>query len=104
MAQNGGNGTDTDADVLRDAGNTATEIDVRFREADVNERRKLRKPRDDAFNEFSRARLQLMKTGMITTGADVQEMKAIKAEVDRAADNQALIIAVGRFVGFLARL
>jgi hypothetical protein len=41
---------------------------------------------------------------MITTGADVQEMKAIKAEVDRAADNQALIIAVGRFVGFLARL
>ena len=94
---------DTDADVLRDAGETAVEIDVRYRmEEDVNERQKLRRPRDAAFSAYSEARLRLMRKGTITTAQHVEDMRAIRSEIDQAADSQALIVAIGRFVAFLA--
>lgn len=103
MAEKSPSESDPDAKVLRDAGNTATEIDVRYREGNVNDRRKLRKPRDDAFGEYSRVRLELLKAGTITTAADVKDMKAIRGAVEAAGETQALIIAIGRFISFLAR-
>jgi hypothetical protein len=92
---------DTDVIVLRDAANAVIEIDVRYREGDANTQRELQEPRDRAFAAFSLARLNLVKAGVITTNADVNSMRAIKAQIDQAAATQVLLTAVVRLISFL---
>ncbi|WP_374468149.1 hypothetical protein [Ferrovibrio sp.] len=96
---------DTDLEIYRRAAETATEIDVRFRETtNPEERARLREERDRAFSAFVAARVTLLRSGIITTAADLAEMARIQQQIDQAADTQLLIQAIGRFAGFLLRL
>lgn len=94
---------DTDAMVLEDANAAVIEIDVRYRESDINGKLALKGQRDAAYNNYSAARLKLLEDGMLTTEADVTAMRALRQDVERAADQQQLLISAGRLVGFLAR-
>jgi Xaa-Pro aminopeptidase len=95
---------DTDMQTLAAAAAAVTEIDRRYRLANINDQIQLKQKRDEAFAAYSLARLKLLDAGMITTAADVTEMRRLKAEIDRAAVRQALIIAAARVVVFLAKM
>ena len=58
---------------------------------------------EEVFDNYSQARLNLLKEGMIATDDDVAEMRRIKAEIDLAANKQQLIEGAIRFAGFLAK-
>lgn len=95
---------DTDMQTLAAAAAAVTEIDRRYRLANINDQIQLKQKRDEAFAAYSLARLKLLEAGMITTAADVTEMQRLKADIDRAAVRQALIIAAARVVVFLAKM
>lgn len=94
---------DTDLQIFETAAATVTEIDRRYRLANINDQIKLKPKRDEAFSAFSLARLRLLEAGVITTAQDLAEMRALKAAVDKAAVIQDLVIAAARVVVFLAK-
>ena len=97
--------SDTDSLTLKEASNAVLEIDVQYRGLDnIDDMEDLKPVRDEAFDKYSMARLKLLKDGVITDQKDVDEMKALRGEIERAADVQALIIAAGRLAIFLGKL
>lgn len=94
---------DTDLQIFETASATVTEIDRRYRLANINDQIKLKPKRDEAFSAFSLARLRLLEAGVITNAQDLAEMQALKAAVDQAAVTQDLVIAAARVAIFLAK-
>lgn len=94
---------DTDALTLQEASTAVSTIDQRYRAANINDKIKLKPKRDEAFNAYTAARLQLLEGGVITTQEDVDAMNDLRKEVEDAAETQALIVAAGRVVFFLAK-
>lgn len=94
---------DTDLKIFETASATVTEIDRRYRLANINDQIKLKPKRDEAFSAFSLARLKLLEAGVVTTAADLAEMQALKSAVDQAAVTQDLVIAAARVAIFLAK-
>lgn len=95
---------DTDLELVEAAFSAVTEIDRRYRKATINDQIKLKPKRDEAFAAYSLARLKLLEAGIISTDQDLADMLALKAEIDRAAITQDLIIAAARVAIFLAKL
>jgi len=95
---------DTDLARVEAASPAVTEIDRRYRKATINDQIKLKPKRDEAFAAYSLARLKLLEAGTISTDHDLADMLALKAEIDRAAITQDLIIAAARVAIFLAKL
>lgn len=98
---------DNDSMVLEDARDAAFAIDKAYRRA-YNEDRlddmvALQPKVEEAYDNYSLARLNLLKEGVIATDADVAEMRRIRGEVEQAASDQKLIEGAVRFIGFLAR-
>ncbi|WP_430395800.1 hypothetical protein [Ferrovibrio sp.] len=95
---------DQDALVLESASNTLTALDIKYRRATSPEDQDaLAKARDDAFSAYVQARTNLLRQGIMATNDDVVQMEAIRQDVNHAADTQAVIVAAGRLVGYLAR-
>lgn len=92
---------DFDTLVLKEASASVMAVDVQYKLADFNEKKKLRKHRDKAFNAYTLARLELLKDEIICTDTHVQEMKDIRQEVEQAGDTQLLIKGIFRLVSFL---
>lgn len=80
------------------------ELDVTYMEADVHDKLAMKDELDEAFLAFSRARLRLMQNRVLCDNSCMQQMQHIQAEITAAADNQALIQGIVRFIGFLVRL
>lgn len=95
---------DNDAEVLRAASDSVTEIDLRYRAASFDDKILLKPERDRAFHNYQAARLKLLEDGVICTEDDVAEMRKLRQEVVKAAQTQALLTAIGRVVGFLAKV
>ena len=96
---------DSDTLAIGEASKAVLEIDVQYRLLDnPDDREDLEPARDAAFNAFSRARLNLLKTGVITTEEDLVKMKNLRIKVEEAADIQDLIVAWVRVASFLAKL
>jgi hypothetical protein len=94
---------DTDLQIFDTASSTVTEIDRRYRLANINDQIKLKPKRDEAFAAFSLARLKLLELGVVTTAEELVEMRALKSAVDQAAVTQDLVIAAARVAIFLAK-
>ncbi len=98
---------DTDEVVLQDAATAVSQLDMAYRRAvklpDVVTGRKLRPKVKAAYEAYSLARLKLMKKGTITSDAHVAEMRRIRAEIDQAADTQALVEGAVKLIGFLGK-
>lgn len=95
---------DSDTVVLQDAYASVMAIDVQYKLADFNAKKKLKKYRDKAFNVYTLARLELLTDEVICTDEDVQVMKDIRQKVEQAADTQLLIEGIIRLVRFLITL
>ena len=96
---------DSDTLAICEASKAVLEIDVQYRLLDNPDDREDPEPaRDAAFDAYSRARLNLLKTGVITTEEDLVKMKNLRIKVEEAADVQDLIVAGVRVASFLAKL
>lgn len=94
---------DNDSEVLEDAAEAVLEIDLRYREADFQGKKRLKKRRDEAFRAYTRARLKLLADGTLCANEDVREMTGLRREIERAAGTQALLASSARLIAFLAR-
>lgn len=98
---------DNDVIVLEDAKDAAFAMEKEYRKAllkgELATATEIKQRLEEVFDNYSLARLNLLKEGMLATEADVAEMRRIKAEIDLAADKQQLIEGAVRFVGFLAK-
>ncbi len=97
--------SDTDSLILKETADTVTEIDMRYRQLPtIDEKEDLKPTRDEAFSNYTMARLKLLEEGVITTQEDIDEMKKIRGEIEKAANVQTLIAATGKVAAFLAKL
>ncbi len=93
---------DPDAEVLKAANAAVMEIDLRYRASTFDEQIDLKEARDAAFDAYAKARINLLQAGIISTPADLEQMKALADEIHKAAQKQALINTAFRIAGFLA--
>lgn len=94
---------DKDTEILRHLSEAVLAIDINYRRADLNSKIQLRPKRDKAFKAYSKARLELLKDGVLATSADVRKMKEIRREITRARKTQSLLVAIGRLLSFAAK-
>jgi hypothetical protein len=94
---------DNDEIIISKAAATATSIDIKYKRASPTDKVILKSERDKAFSAYAGARLKLLEEGTISSNADVDEMNDIRKQVGNARKQQSLIIAIGRFVGFLIK-
>lgn len=94
---------DKDAEILRHLSEAILSIDIKYRRADLQSKIQLRPKRNKAFQSYSKARLELLKDGVLATNADVRTMKEIREEITRARKTQSLLVAIGRLVSFAAK-
>ena len=96
---------DSDTLTIEEASKAVLEIDVQYRLLEnPDDKEDLEPARDAAFNAFSRARLNLLKPGIITSDDDLEKMKQLRVRVEEAANIQDLIVAGVRVASFLAKL
>jgi hypothetical protein len=93
---------DNDEIVLEDAKEAAFTLDKAYRRAvlnaDFDKMTELKPQVDDAYDNYSLARLKLIEKETLTTDADVSEMCRIRAEIDQAATTQAIVAGGIAFV------
>ena len=98
---------DNDEIVLEDAKEAAFSLDKAYRramlDADLDRMSELKPRVDDAYDQYSRARLNLLKEGVLATDNDVADMRRIRADIDQAATTQALVKGAIKFFGFIAK-
>ncbi len=96
---------DTDTLTFEEASRTVQDIDIRYRLLDhPDDQEDLAPARDAAWDSYSKARLNLLKPGVITTDEDLAKMEDLHNQVKAAAETQDLIVAAIRVAAFLARL
>ena len=96
---------DTDSLTLTEASDAVLRIDLRYRTLlNIDDKEDLKPTRDQVFAAYTSARLKLLEEGVMTTQADVDEMEALRGEIEQAAEKQALIRGGVRVAGFLGRL
>ncbi len=94
---------ENDEIILEKAAATTATIDIRYKRASSTDKVILEPKRDQAFSAYARARLKLLEEGIVSSGDDVQEMGEIRSQVSHARKTQSLVLAIGRFVGFLSK-
>ena len=98
---------DNDQIVLEDAKEAAFALDKAYRRAvlnaDLDTMTKLKPQVDQAYDNYSLARLRLIEEGVLASDQDVAEMRRIRAEIDQAATTQALIEGAVEFVKFIVK-
>ncbi len=95
---------DNDSKTLQVIAQSITIIDLKYRSLPFPEQMKLKPERDKAFSKYVEVRVKLLEEGVITTDDQISEMNEIKEEIDEAAENQAIIVAIGRLIGFVVTL
>ena len=93
---------DKDALMISTLSNALIDLQVKYRNYPVLERIKIRPELEALLGKFSSYQLKLLDEGVITTDQDLQEMKQIKEDIDQAADEQQIILAIGKTLGFIA--
>jgi hypothetical protein len=94
---------DNDTAALQEASFALIDLRARFMRAPILQKIKLRPVIEDAVNSFAKMQLKLLEDGVIITDDDLAEIAAIKKAINKAADNQKLLQAGVRFVGFVAK-
>lgn len=95
---------DNDLIVLKQAQSALFAIDVKYKMSGFNEKKKLIKARDAAFSAYALERLELLEEGVKCTQQDIDEMKEIRDEIEKAADTQTLLEAIFRLTSILINL
>ncbi len=66
-------------------------VDKRYRKADFTAKSKLKPNRDKLFNAYRKARLELLKEGMVCNKKDIEKIKALRKKIAVARQTQTLI-------------
>jgi len=93
---------DNDAVMLEQMGNSVTDLEVKFRASSLDDRVAMRPSLVELLNDYASYRLRLLKEGVITNDADLEEMQKIQQQIADAAQKQDLIKAIARTVAFIA--
>ena len=59
--------------------------------------------RDEVLDNWALAEVKILQSTRLITDQDLKDMKALKDEIDQAADTQQLIVALGRLAISLAK-
>ncbi len=92
---------DRDAVMLKQLGYALGELQYKYKVSGPIARTKLRPELEAIFKQYQDYRIMLLGPSAIVSDADVKEMKAIRAEIEKAASKQQLLVAIGRIAGFL---
>jgi hypothetical protein len=94
---------DRDTELLQESSLALIALHVRFKEAPLLEKLKLKPVIDEAIDNFAALQRKLLAEGTITSADDLAEIAEIKSAIDAAASNQQLIAAGTRFLGLIAK-
>jgi len=93
---------DSDSIMLEQLGNAVIAMQLRCRKAPLKDWPVLQGKLSDAIGKYAAYQMRLVEEGTIATPQDIEEMRAIKQEIDAAAKTQQLVSAIVRFAGFVA--
>ena len=91
----------TDA-LIAETERAVEEVDAKYNAASIDEKEDLKAARDEAYTARARARRKQLAAGVVVTEQDVEDMKALRAEIEAAADEQAVIEGVGKIAMLIA--
>jgi hypothetical protein len=93
---------DNDAEMLRAMGNTITDLQVRYRASSLEDQAVLSGPLKEIIQDYADYQARLLKSGTITSDADLAEMKSIQDSISDNAARQELLIAISKIVALIA--
>ncbi len=96
--------TDSNTLFLQTASAVMNELDVRYMEADLDEKVQLKEELDKAMMTFSEARCKILENEVLCSAADVAKMQELRQEVEQAGEIQTLVTVVVRLGRILARI
>jgi hypothetical protein len=99
---NGNTSMDNDSLMLERMGEALTILMVRFRQSSIDDRADLRPPLLELMNDSADYQNRLLKENVLTSEADLEDMRVIRSEIDLAASKQALLLAIARTSLFIA--
>ena len=94
---------DYDELALGQIANAVILVDKRYRKADFITKLKLKKKRDELFNAYRKARLVLLKEGMVSSKKDVEKIKELRKKIAHARQTQTLIEGAKALALFLVK-
>jgi len=93
---------DNDAEMLRIMGNTITDLQIQYRASSLDDQAILITPLKEMLQDYGQYLARLLKTGTITTDAELTEMKAIQNSIGKKATRQELLIAFAKIIALIA--
>ena len=93
---------DNDTQMLETMGDALVDLQVKYRNSSLVDRMTMKASLEQLLEDYAEYQLRLLKEGVITTDADLKEMKQIQAEIDSAAESQKLLAALARTIAFVA--
>lgn len=94
---------DVKSKLLNEAQAAVEAIDLKYNDAEFTEQIEMKASRDAAFEAVATARRQLMDSRIVISQTHIDEMGAIRNEINKAAHAQALVAAAGKLTAFLVR-
>ena len=92
---------DTDTAMLEQMGSALVNLQVKFKRSSLDDRALMRPSLTEAMQDYAAYQTKLLKEGVVTTEADLTDMRDIRASIDAAGDKQSLLLAIGRVIGFI---
>jgi hypothetical protein len=89
---------------LQTASTVMNELDIRYMEADLDEKLELKEELDKAMMTFSEARCKILENEVLCSADDVAKMQELRREVEQAGETQKLLMVVVRVGRILARI
>jgi len=96
--------SDNNTQFLQAASAVMNELDIRYMEADLDEKLQLKDDLDKAMMTFSEIRCKILENAVICTSDDLTNMQGLQQEVNRAQTIQKVLAVVVRLTGMLARV
>ena len=93
---------DDDAKMLEAMGQAIIDLEVKYRASSLADRMTMKPDLDKLLTDYADYQVRLLKEGVITTQADLEEMATIQAEIEQAASTQKLLAAIVRTAVFVA--
>ncbi|PYT00974.1 MAG: hypothetical protein DMF63_04735 [Acidobacteria bacterium] len=93
---------DNDTKMLNEITAKVNTLDIQYKMSSFEDQAVLGPALDELWDDYVKFRIKLLKAGVITTDADLEEMEKIRTQIDAAADRQAMIMAIARTIAFIA--
>ena len=93
---------DNDTRMLQEMGEAFINLQMKYRSGSLRDRMALKPTLEELLRDYAVLQMRLIKEGVITTEEDLEEMRDIKGEIERAARQEALLKVMARTIAFIA--